>query len=252
MFSAVPMPRIEWNQKNMRYMMCAFPFVGALIAFFCAIWLFWGWRLFAVFGKNLSPHILALGLTLIPILISGGIHIDGFMDTCDALASHASREKKLEILKDSHSGAFAVLGCVIYFLSFYIISLELCTRFLNFHMDFRFLLPILSVFLFSRFFSALAVATFPIAKDSGLVHTFSTSTAKLFTALFCEIMIFIISITLIFFCGRNGILPLFSSLAAFLFYYLLTKQNFGGITGDTAGWFVQISELAGLAVLLFA
>lgn len=53
---------------------------------------------------------------LLPILVTGGIHMDGFMDTSDALASWQSPEKRLEILKDSHVGAFAVLGCAGYLL----------------------------------------------------------------------------------------------------------------------------------------
>ena len=226
--------------------MCAFPFVGAICALFCAVWILFGTRFCAFFGKTISAHILALGFTLIPVFVSGGIHADGFMDTCDALGSHASRERKLEILKDSHSGAFAVLACVLYFLSFYVLSLEFCTQILRFPFTLRDLLPVLSIFLYSRFLSALSVATFPIAKNSGLVHTFSSSSAKLFTALFCEIMIFLLSLCLIYFCGRKGIFPLFSSLAVFAIYFAVSKHNFGGITGDTAGWFVQLCELAGL------
>ena len=45
----------------------------------------------------------------LPLLVTGGIHADGFCDTVDALSSHAEREKMLEILKDSHCGAFAVI-----------------------------------------------------------------------------------------------------------------------------------------------
>ncbi len=54
-------------------------------------------------------------MTLIPVFVSGGIHLDGFMDTMDALGSWGDKEKKLEILKDSHNGAFAVIGICCYF-----------------------------------------------------------------------------------------------------------------------------------------
>ena len=52
-----------------------------------------------------------VGLAII-LLVTGGIHMDGYMDTMDALHSYGSREKKLEILKDSHIGAFAVIMTV--------------------------------------------------------------------------------------------------------------------------------------------
>lgn len=50
--------------------------------------------------------------TVLPILLTGGIHMDGFMDTMDALHSYQDRERKLEILKDSHVGAFACLSLI--------------------------------------------------------------------------------------------------------------------------------------------
>jgi len=259
MFSAIPVPSVEWNEKNMRYMMCGFPFVGVVIAVLCAAWFVFGLQISFVWQKNVSNYIFALVFTLIPVLISGGIHLDGFMDTCDALGSHASREKKLEILKDSHSGAFAVLGCVLYFLAFYVFSVEFYAffygadsshRFVNIFSRFWFSIPVLSIFVYSRLFSALAVSVFPIAKDSGLVHTFATNSSRIFTAIWCEFFIFVLSLALIFLYGRAGAVPAFSSLAVFVLYYFMAKRNFGGITGDTAGWFVQMSEIIGFAAFI--
>ena len=55
----------------------------------------------------------AAGFTLLPVVVTGGIHLDGFGDTLDALASHAEPERKREILKDPRAGIFAVIGrCV--------------------------------------------------------------------------------------------------------------------------------------------
>ena len=259
MFSTVPMPRVEWNQKNMRYMMCAFPLVGVLIAVLCAAWFLFGIQILYVWQKTVPLPLLVLVFTLIPVFISGGIHLDGFMDTCDALASHATKEKKLEILKDSHSGAFAVLGCVLYFLAFFVLSFCLYTRFFGEDSSHRFVnlfarfynsIPVLSVFVLSRLLSAFAVAVFPIAKNSGLVHTFASSSAKRFTAIWCYVWFFLISVALIYFYRFIGIALVASGLATFCFYYIAAIKNFGGITGDTAGWFVQICELVGLAVFV--
>lgn len=243
MFSAIPMPRIEWNQKNMRYMMCTFPFVGLVIAFLCGGWFIFG-QFLARWHKNLSPALIALGFTLIPVFVSGGIHLDGFMDTCDALGSHASREKKLEILKDSHSGAFAVLGCVIYFLCYFVLSLEVFKQPLHLIN----LAPFLGIFVISRILSAFAVSTFPIAKDSGLVHTFATATIKNFTALWCSFWLILISMLQIYFFNYLGIALVAICLSVFCLYFVMAVKNFGGITGDTAGWFVQLCEISALAV----
>ena len=54
--------------------------------------------------------------TAIPLLVTGGFHVDGFMDTTDALSSYREKEERLRILKDPHIGAFAVIGVVIYYL----------------------------------------------------------------------------------------------------------------------------------------
>lgn len=256
MFSAIPVPRIDWNGKNMRYMMAAFPLVGVVIAILCGGWFILG-QILSCVHKGFSPLFMALGFTLIPVFVTGGIHLDGFMDTCDALGSHASREKKLEILKDSHSGAFAVLGCVIYFLCYFVLSLEifniLCGEvaahmFENHFAQLMAFVPLLPVFVISRLLSAFTVATFPIAKDSGLVHTFATKSAKRFTAIWSYFWFLVISGGLIYLFNFEGIAFVATSLSMLCFYYVVAVRNFGGITGDTAGWFVQICELAGLAV----
>lgn len=259
MFSSIPVPQVQWNEKNMRYMMCAFPFVGLVIALLCAAWFTFGLQIMFVWKKPVFLPLFALGFTLIPPAISGGIHLDGFMDTCDALGSHGSREKKLEILKDSHSGAFAVLSCTIYFLAYFVLSMELyglffsaatSLRFENLFSRFACASPVLSIFFISRLLSSLAVAIFPVAKDSGLLHAFSSASAKNITIVFCLFFFMLTAVLLIFFTNFLGIAMIATSLSFFCFYFVVALRNFGGITGDTAGWFVQISEILGLAVFV--
>ena len=116
MYSRLPVPRAEWNSKNMRYALCALPLVGVFSG--ALLWL-WDWLC-----RALEPGemLLGAGVVLLPILVTGGIHMDGFCDTCDALASHGDREKKLAIMKDSNAGAFAVLGCACYLLFYFALA----------------------------------------------------------------------------------------------------------------------------------
>ena len=111
MYSKIPVPRAEWNEKNMKYAMCFFPVVGVVTGGCVYLAGFFLLR-FTSCGSVFS----GAALTLVPILISGGIHLDGFMDTTDALSSYGDREKKLSILKDHHTGAFAILGMGCYLL----------------------------------------------------------------------------------------------------------------------------------------
>ena len=161
MFSAIPVPQFEWNEKNMRYAMCAFPLIGVVIG---AAWCVCGALPLPGFAK-------AAGFALIPVWITGCIHLDGYADTCDALSSYGDREKKLEILKDPHCGAFAVIRLCSYFLAYF----ALCTC-VSFTPSVG-VLWVLALVL-ERALSGLAVASFPMAKNTGLAHTFATAADK--------------------------------------------------------------------------
>ena len=97
-YSRIPMPQVEWNEKNMRHTLAFFPLVGAAV----------GADLLAGGCDRLSAGVRHGPPRRPPYCRAGGghrgIHLDGYCDTVDALASHASREKKLEILKDSSAG----------------------------------------------------------------------------------------------------------------------------------------------------
>ena len=109
MFSALPMPQFDWNEKNMRYALCAFPLVGVVCG---ALW--------CVCGVLSLPAVArAAGFCLVPVWVTGGIHLDGYADTCDALSSYGDTAKKLEILKDPHCGAFAVIRLCSYFAAYF-------------------------------------------------------------------------------------------------------------------------------------
>ena len=108
MYSALPMPQVEWTADSMKYALCFFPVVGAVIGALCGLW---GW-LCMTFG--LSAFLFAGGMALIPLLITGGIHLDGFVDTSDGLHSHLEPAKKLEIRKAPHIGAVCVIRSGMY------------------------------------------------------------------------------------------------------------------------------------------
>ena len=113
--------------------------------------------------------------TALPVLITGGIHLDGFCDTLDALGSRQPQERKLEILKDSNSGAFAVIGCGLYFLLTFVFWME-------WYPQGRYTWMLALGFVLSRTLSGLSVVRFPCAKNSGLLAMFSHAAAKKRTA----------------------------------------------------------------------
>lgn len=227
MFSAIPMPQFNWNEKNMRYALCAFPLIGVCIGALCAGIAGLGGRL------CLSPLLIGALLCLAPILVTGGIHLDGACDTWDALASHADPARKQEILKDPHIGSFAVirLGCYL------VLNTALWSALPHYRW-----LSIGLMFCLSRVKSGLAVATFPLAKSTGLAHTFATAAAKKRVSAVLTGLDVLISAALIL-TGPEGFAMALAAEGVFLWYRHMSKKQFGGLSGDLAGWFLQTAEL---------
>ena len=238
MFSRVPVPNCPWEKESLRYALCAFPLVGVLIGLVC-----WGWSLLCVWLA--IPSLLrAAGWSVLPVLLSGGIHLDGFCDTWDALSGHGSPEKAQEILKDPHVGAFAVIHLCLYF----ILTLSLWTALPSYPP-----VVVLLSFCLSRSLSGLAVATFPLAKNSGLAFTFAQAADRKKVTVFLTILSGAL-ILLLALAGQGveGWLAAAAALAVFAYYHRMARVRFGGLSGDLAGWFLQTAELWMLAALELA
>ena len=229
MFSAVPVPQFDWNEKNMRYALCAFPLIGLVCG---GLWCLWGFL-------PLPAPAKTAGFCLIPVLVTGGIHLDGYADTCDALASYGDREKKLEILKDPHCGAFAVIRLCSYFTAY--LALCACVDFTT-----RVGLVWTLALVLERALSGLAVAAFPLAKNTGLAHTFATAAHRRNVRRSLSLLCLLLVGALLAVGGFA--LPVAAAMV-FLRYYFVAKGQFGGTTGDLAGWFLQKCELWMLAAL---
>lgn len=105
MYSILPVPRVEWKEDNMRWSLACLPVVGLLGGGLLAGWAVLTWTF------PVSPIFFGAVAALLPIILSGGFHMDGFLDATDAIFSRRDRDRKLEIMKDPHCGPFAVLSC---------------------------------------------------------------------------------------------------------------------------------------------
>lgn len=229
MYSRIPVPRSEWTKEHMKYTLCFFPAVGVIVGLLVICWS--NFSSFLDFGM---PALTA-GLTLIPVIVTGGIHMDGFMDTADALGSFRDREKKLLILKDPHCGAFAVLSCVCYFLAYGGAVSEIGRG--N-------LLILAWGFVLSRALSAFSIASFPMAKETGLAASFSGAAHKRAVRGVSAVTAAGSVAVMCFLNPAAGLLCIGGAVLSFVWYYLMSMKQFGGITGDLAGWFLQICELS--------
>lgn len=228
-YSVIPVPRFDWTEENMRYSLCAFPVVGIFIGVLLYVW---NWFCqFAGFGNVLFAAVA----TVIPLLVTGGIHMDGYCDTADALASHQPRERKLEIMKDPHTGAFAIIYCMVYLLVCFGFYTELAQT------D---AICIIGLgFLLSRALAALTAVTMPSARKNGMLAAYTNPLHKRTAlAILCAVVSLVMATML---CMQLQI-ALFCLVGAFLWYLgyrAFAMHIFGGVTGDTTGFFTQILEL---------
>ena len=190
MYSRIPMPRADWSKEKMKYVMAFFPLVGVAVGGGMLLWnMLVQW---AGIGELMS----AVGRVLVPLLLTGGIHMDGFLDTIDARRSYQSFEKKLEILKDPHTGAFAIIYGGIYLLAMLGLYNEVSAE--N-------LWVVAIGFVLSRSLSGISVVAFKGAKNTGTAADFrlSAEKRKVFTFLIC--------------IPRSAYLNFFSSMIFLLF-----------------------------------
>ncbi len=236
MYSKIPVPNVNWNEKNMRYAMCFFPVIGIVIG----LVIYGSYFLFQ--GIQNNQMLLAAMFTIIPILITGGIHFDGYLDVIDALSSYQSKERRLEILKDPHTGAFAIIYGGVYF----VMTLGLLSI-----ITYEEILVYMGVFVLSRGCSAFAVVSYPKAKKDGTVSTFSQNAQKKVVQVISGL--WMVSSFIWVGIWSNLMMAIVIMVVTFIvmhYYYRLAIKQFGGTTGDLAGYFVQILELVLLGCIV--
>ncbi|MGI6031653.1 MAG: adenosylcobinamide-GDP ribazoletransferase [Eubacteriales bacterium] len=237
MYSAIPTPMAEWNDRNMKYTLCFFPVVGAVIGGAVCLW---SWLALHFHWDGI---LLGAGITLLPILLSGGIHVDGFCDTMDALASNQPPERKQQILKDSNVGAFALIGLCCWMLGYFALASQLPLR--------QEMVGVLALgFVLSRCGSAFSIVTFPCCPSSSLARTFADGSHRR------RVRVVVVTLAALCVAGMLALsLPVgaaaaAAALVAFVYYRWMSQREFGGITGDLAGFFLQMCELAVLAAVV--
>ncbi len=237
MYSRIPMPHIEYDDRSMKYTMCYFPLVGVFIAALEVTWIY-------LALKYSVPQMLKGAVAcVIPILVTGGMHMDGFCDTTDALSSYQPMEKKLEILKDSNAGAFAVIYAGVFFTVYF--ACWCCIG------EMRSAVAVSLGFVSSRALSGLALNIFRSAKKNGMLRTTADAADKKVNITALCVWLLLVLTGQIFFCGLRGLAAFTAQLFVFLYYRYKAYKYFGGTTGDIAGWFTQLAELAALIIPAF-
>ncbi|MEI7555389.1 adenosylcobinamide-GDP ribazoletransferase [Candidatus Chlorohelix sp.] len=179
----------------------------------------------------LPANIVATLLVATLLALTGALHFDGFLDSCDGMFGYRTPERRLEIMRDSHVGSFAVAGGWVLLTLKYVALLNI---------PFDLMTPALLLApVLGRWALVTAVVIFPYGRDSGLGVLFKQHTGKLEMAL-AGLGVLLFSVLTLRLFGVALV------LATFVFAYLFGKYVMSklpaGLTGDSYGAVTESSE----------
>ena len=228
MFCSIPVPQV-WDEKAKDKMLLVLPIVGLEIG---AIWTVLAWLCRLL---NLPALVTGLILCAYPYIVTGFIHLDGYMDVTDAVKSWRDLERRREILKDSHVGSFAVIGIVLLMLAQFAV-------FASAPADTNFLILIF-IPAVSRCCSALAVTGLkPMSTSQYADRSKPKSHIVVLAVMLC---IFLAAGFLL--CGKYGF-ALVGCLAGYGLALRRAYKSLDGMNGDISGYALTIGELCAVAM----
>ena len=228
MFTALPCPYRPWDEDARDMMLVCLPIVGALLGLL--------WAALGALGMMwLTPALRAALIAALPWLLTGFIHLDGYMDTCDAILSWRPLEQRLHILKDVHTGAFAVVGLGLLMMFSHSAAMGLQWS------DLRALLFVPVV---SRCGSAFCVLTLQPIGHSEYAKTEGKAAQRI-----AVVAIWLIAVIACAICLRGPVLALLAETAVYAAAMAWACHTLKGVSGDVAGFALSVAECAALIAL---
>ncbi len=205
-----------------------FPVVGLIIGLIL-VGLNW------LFGLILPPAVVNALLIVSLVVISGALHLDGFVDTCDGIAGHKTIEDRWQVMHDSRAGGFGIVGVVLLLLVKYASLSSIPEPLL---MTTLVLMPVLS-----RWAMAYAIFAYPYARPSGLGKAFKQGTSW---PRFTMATLIALAVAALLF-QLLGLVMMFLIWVVTVVMAAYFKRKFSGLTGDTYG---AVNEVAEVSVLI--
>ena len=219
----LPAPKVEVTSEEFTRSYRYYPLVGLVIGLIL-------WLLAKALTLYLPPLVLGALLLLAELMLTGGLHLDGFMDSMDGLLSARSPERILEIMKDSRIGAHACMALVgLLLLKFTLLASLTPAQF-----------PILLVMpMLSRWVFQIGVVGFPYARSQGLGKGIHETTHWL-PFLFSGGLVLGASF---YFAGFAGLIAFGVCVIAVTLWSARISSLLGGLTGDLYGAIIELSEV---------
>ena len=226
-----------WNAENdgkyFRKAIYYFPIVGLVIGFSLAFLL----GVLTLF----TPQIIVVAITL-PLLgiVSGFLHLDGLADSFDGLFSSQSKERSLEIMRDSNVGAMGVCGLLFVMLIKFAALTAIPQKY--------FLTTVLIIPVAGRCSTVVAMALQKYARaEGGLGQLFYSDSCKK-AAMFSLLLLMVTGC--VFLSVKYTLILTVAMVAMVTCFGWFCKKKIGGATGDTLGATCELTEM--LTALVFA
>ncbi len=236
----IPVP-IDFTAEHFVQGMKWMPLVGLLVALPAA-------ACFQVADRLLDPEVAAIVAVIVVILITGGLHMDGIADTADGVFSYRSRERMLEIMRDSTLGTNGVIAVVLTVLLKYILLHNIPAD--------GAIPAVLATPVLSRMALTWHSAVARYAREERGIGDYVNQTGLAQAAAATLLSLVIVTTILALLGVQPKLLPLVvvvlhvpAIVLAVLFAWYL-KRRLGGITGDTLGATIELAEITGFLVFL--
>ncbi len=229
--TALPLPQAEVKPGQLGRAVGYFPAVGALLGLAVA-------GLDVLLRLVFPATVASVGVLIALALLTGALHLDGLMDTCDGLFGRSDPVRRLEIMRDSRVGSFGVVGAVCVLLLKYAALGGLAE-------PWRFG-GLVAAPTFGRAAMVLAIGSFPYARPQGLGRAFKAEVgpAQLALALATAAAVAYVALGLI----GVAMLVLAGGLAILMSLFVCSRIP--GLTGDTYGAINEVVEVATMLALL--
>lgn len=232
MFCAIPCPCPCWDDDARPLATLFLPAVG--------VWTGALWTLLAYLIRKTGLPLFfgAALLCAFPFLITGFMHMDGFMDVTDAVKSWRDLDERRRILKDPHTGSFAVIACVLLILTQF-------SLFASAKADAN-IYALILIPTASRTAAGFCVTALRPISESQYAGAYRKGAKKSHAVLFCAI--FLLTVLLGFLLlGKYGCIPL-GVTAGYLLALCRAFRSLGGMSGDISGYALTFGELCGVAL----
>ncbi|WP_018924542.1 adenosylcobinamide-GDP ribazoletransferase [Salsuginibacillus kocurii] len=225
----LPVPvSCPWNQRTSRWALRSYPLVGLVLGSILAL-------LLLLLGPYLPLEFLTLLIITGWVWLTGGLHLDGWMDVADAVGSNAPLEKKWDIMKDPHVGSFGNIALVFLLawkalLVYMLLDIEVL------------IYALLFILAFSRLGAAVLLITLSTAKQQGFAWEWKKNVTRL-DMVYALVPVLVL---LFFFPAYLYILPAYFLFIAVMGIWI--KRTFTGTNGDLLGTAIEGGELWGLLI----